>query len=91
MVEGVEALKSGDASGASRWAQAGHGYVELLRQHIHKENNILFVMAENMLTPEEQKKLAADFEKVEIEKMGADTHARLHASMDRLVAELTPQ
>ena len=42
-------------------------------------------------TPEEQKKLAADFDRVEIEKMGAGTHARLHASMDRLLAELTLQ
>ena len=91
MVAGVEALKTGDASGAARWSQAGLGYVELLRAHIQKENNVLFVMAENMLTPEEQKKLADDFDKVEIEKMGAGTHARLHASMDRLVAELTPQ
>jgi hemerythrin-like domain-containing protein len=91
MVAGVEALKSGDASGAARWSTAGVGYVELLRAHIQKENNVLFVMAENMLTPDEQKKLAADFDRVEIEKMGAGTHARLHASMDSLVAELTPQ
>jgi hemerythrin-like domain-containing protein len=91
MVAGVEALKSGDPAGAGRWSQAGLGYVELLRAHIQKENNVLFVMAENMLTPEEQKKLAADFERLEIEKMGAGTHERLHASMDRLVAELAPQ
>lgn len=91
MAEGVEALKGGDASGAARWAQAGLGYVELLRAHIDKENNILFVMAENMLTPEEQEKLAADFEKLETEKMGAGTHERLHASMDKLVAELAPR
>lgn len=90
MVEAVEACKRGEKAEA-RWAQAARGYSELLRQHIHKENNILFVMAENMLTPEEQKQLAADFEKVEIEKMGVGTHERLHASMDKLVAELAPQ
>ena len=88
MVEGVEALKSGDASGAARWAQAGLGYAQLLRAHIGKENNILFVMAENMLMPEEQKQLAADFDRIEIEKMGAGTHERLHAKMERLITEL---
>jgi hemerythrin-like domain-containing protein len=92
MVVSAEAYKQGDSPGAAaRWSQAARGYAELLRQHIHKENNILFVMAENMLTAEEQKKLAADFERVEIEKMGAGTHERLHAKMDKLVAELATQ
>ena len=40
------------------------------------------------LTPEEQERLAESFEKLEIEKMGAGTHQRLHAKMERLVAEL---
>jgi hemerythrin-like domain-containing protein len=91
MVEGVEALQGGDASGAARWARAGLGYAELLRAHIDKENNILFVMAENMLTPEEQKQLAADFDRIEVEKMGAGTHERLHAKMEKLLAELAPR
>ena len=91
MVEGVEALKGGDASGAVRWARAGLGYAELLRAHIDKENNILFVMAENMLTAEEQKQLAADFDRIEVEKMGAGTHERLHAKMEKLLTELAPR
>jgi hemerythrin-like domain-containing protein len=90
MAEATEACRRGEKA-ESAWAAAARGYTELLRQHISKENNILFVMTENMLTPEEQRQLAAEFDKVEIEKMGAGTHERLHASMDRLVAELTPQ
>lgn len=73
-----------------QWARAARGYVDLLRQHISKENNILFVMAEKLLTAEEQEHLAAEFDKAEIEKMGAGTHERLHARMDELVAELAP-
>jgi hemerythrin-like domain-containing protein len=91
MVDGVDALKGDDASGAARWAQAGLGYAQLLRAHIDKENNILFVMAENMLTPDEQKQLAADFDRIEVEKMGAGTHERLHAKMEKLLAELAPR
>jgi len=90
MVEATEACKRGEKAEAA-WAEAARGYTALLRQHIDKENNILFVMAENMLTAEEQRQLAADFERLEIEKMGAGTHERLHASMDKLVAELTPR
>jgi hemerythrin-like domain-containing protein len=53
-----------------------------------KENNILFRMAEQMLTPEEQTSLAAEFEKAEIEKMGTGTHERLHTRMGQLLAEI---
>ena len=87
MVEATEACKRHEKAG-DRWAEAARGYVALLRTHIDKENNILFVVAENMLTPEEQKQLAADFEKAEIEKMGAGTHERLHAKMEKLITEL---
>jgi hemerythrin-like domain-containing protein len=87
MAEAAEAYQAGKTEAASRWAAAAQGYCELLRGHIDKENNVLFVMAERMLTPAEQKELAEDFEKIEVEKMGAGTHERLHAMMDKMVAE----
>ena len=37
------------------------GYVELLRSHIMKENNILFRMADQVLTPAEQENLLSAF------------------------------
>ena len=72
-----------------RWSEAARVYSQLLREHIMKENNILFRMAEQMLTPDEQNSLAVEFEKAEIEKMGAGTHERLHARMGQLLAEIT--
>ena len=80
--------KGQPASGA-RWSAAASGYASLLREHIDKENNILFVMAERMLTPEEQRELARQFESVEVEKMGAGTHERLHSLMDELLAAIS--
>ena len=88
MMEAGEASKSGDLAAPARWAKAARAYAELLRAHIAKENDILFVMAENMLSPEEQSNLAAAFERLEVEKMGAGTHERLHARMEKLLAEL---
>ena len=61
-----------------------------MRAHIGKENNILFQIAEQLLTPDEQTTLAEQFEKIEVEKMGAGTHERLHAKMDKLLAEVFP-
>ena len=57
------------ASGAgSRWAGAARGYAGLLRGHIEKENNVLFMMAERELSLREQEQLAEDFEKLEVDK-----------------------
>jgi len=88
MAEAAAEYRQGVADAGQRWAAAAKQYIALLREHIAKENNILFVMAERMLTPEEQGTLATSFEKVEIERMGAGTHERLHAQMDQLLASI---
>jgi hemerythrin-like domain-containing protein len=90
MAEAAEAYKSAPESGGRRWAEPARHYCALLRAHIDKENNILFRMAEQILSPAEQARLAEDFEKAEVEKMGAGTHQRLHAMMDQLLAEVVP-
>jgi len=90
MVEASEACAAGNSEAAREWAGAAHDYVSLLRAHINKENTILFTMAEQMLSEREQEELAEAFEKVELEKMGEGTHERLHALMDKLLAEIFP-
>jgi hemerythrin-like domain-containing protein len=88
MSDATADYKAARPGAAERWAEAARAYAGLLREHIAKENNILFVMAERMLTAEEQQALSAQFELVEHEKMGAGTHERLHALMDQLCAEI---
>ncbi|MBI1749379.1 MAG: hemerythrin domain-containing protein [Acidobacteria bacterium] len=88
MKESGQAYGGGDTAAGARWAVAAMGYAPLLREHIFKENNILFMMAERMLSDEEQRNLAAEFERAELEKMGAGTHERLHKLMDTLLAEI---
>jgi hemerythrin-like domain-containing protein len=80
-----------DSPGVSgrRWAQAAVEYTNLLREHIAKENDVLFQMAESLLTNEEQEQLAQEFERTEIQKMGAGTHERLHSRMNQLLREIT--
>ncbi len=88
MGDAADAFSNGMPGAGTRWADAARSYAALLRQHIDKENNVLFVMAENILSAAEQAELVAAFEKVEEEKMGAGTHERLHALMDKLCAEV---
>ncbi len=54
------------------------GYIQLLRGHIYKENNILFPMSNQVLIPHDQLELEKDFEKVEREEMGRGTHEKYH-------------
>jgi hemerythrin-like domain-containing protein len=41
------------------------GYIELLRAHFHKENNILFRMADNALSDLDQQNLLNQFKEIE--------------------------
>lgn len=56
--------------------QNARPYLRLLREHIMKEDQILFQMAEEILTDEEQKKLLREFEEHEAEEFGAGVHER---------------
>ena len=87
MSEAAANLASGNSAAARRWAAAAREYIALLRNHIVKEDNILFVMAERALTDAEQAQLLEEFEKVETRKMGPGTHERMHALMEKLCAE----
>ena len=60
----------------------------LLRQHIDKENNVLFIMAERLLSSSDQQQLAVAFDEIETKKLGAGTHERLHRLKDSLSAEV---
>ncbi len=88
MVQAEDAYRGGASSAASSWAKAARSYAALLREHIAKENEVLFMMADGMLSEKEQQELAEAFERVETQRMGAGTHERLHARMERLLREV---
>lgn len=75
----------GNRAAGTEWAKTAREYSRLLRDHILKENNVLFPMAEGMLSPAEEEALTAQFEQMEIEKIGKGTHERLHVRMAEIV------
>jgi len=79
IAEAAAKISSGDTSARAALAEALDAYAELLAAHINKEDNVLFVMADRALTDDDKIELAAAFEKVEAEEMGAGTHERYHA------------
>ena len=76
MKESALELEAGDLSARAAVVSNALGYVTLLRQHIQKENNILFLMADKVIPPEKQEQVLQDFEKVEHEETGAGVHEK---------------
>ncbi len=70
---GASALER-DPGATQQIIQNGRGYIQLLRAHIDKENTVLFPMADNVLSPEDQAHLGKEFERFEEEETGAGVH-----------------
>jgi hemerythrin-like domain-containing protein len=85
MSESAEKLKQGDRSAAAKFIENADGYVKLLSQHIDKEDNVLYPMADKLLSAKKQEELVVAFEKVEEERMGPGKHEELHGKLDQLV------
>ncbi len=67
-------------------AQVAQGFSDMLHAHIHKEDAVLYPMAEQHLPPEAMEKVSRDCERFEELKTGSGTHERLHALAEELVA-----
>ena len=65
MAENLELFKNGSKSAVALLYQNMLGYADLLESHILKENNILFRMADNVLSDDEQKNLLKEFQSIE--------------------------
>ena len=76
--EALPKAQSGDTTAIAAVADNLEFYANLLRAHIHKEDNILYPMAERIISPDEMTEIAAAFDKVEAEEMGEGTHQRFH-------------
>ncbi len=76
------ARAAGDPVSRQAFAQAADGYIQLLRAHIDKENQVLFMLGDQMIPAAEQDRLLAEFASFEETVMGAGTHEQLHQMLD---------
>lgn len=59
-------------------------FVTMLRMHIMKENNVLFPMADRMLSPEDQQQLLQEFAEAERNEIGKEVIAQYHQMAEEL-------
>ncbi len=76
--------KSDTGSGLTQFVKNAKDYIELLSAHIEKENNVLFVMADQKLSSSTQKEIMEEFERVEREETGEGVHERYHELLHSL-------
>jgi len=87
--ERVRAMRAALARAAVRdFADNAFAYCELLRNHIGKEDQVLFPMAEACFSDEDREEVLAGFALTEHEDLGAGTHERMLALVDGLTARL---
>jgi hemerythrin-like domain-containing protein len=76
MFDALGKIEAGDSSAQAALYDNAKQYLRLLREHIQKEDEILFRMADEVLSADEQKKLLAAFAEHEAEEMGAGVHEK---------------
>jgi len=81
---GVERVQAGDSTAMSQVIQNALDYVTLLREHIQKEDNILFPTADNVIPIGQHQQIMADFNRIEHEETGEDIHEKYLRMADEL-------
>ena len=74
----------GNRKAVAEFVKTARGYINLLDQHIDKENSVLFPLAETHLSEQEQAKLWEGFELIETQKIGAGKHDEFHEKLENL-------
>jgi len=84
MAEAVAGIKEGNKKEVKNFAKNARNYIQLLRGHIEKENNILYPLADDRLTPKQQEELKNGFTQVERKIIGEGKHEEYHRLLDTL-------
>lgn len=84
LAEATHRYAQGDRSAQPLLVRNALGYADLLRQHIAKEDGVLFPLADQVLSADAQQRLVAAFNEIEEKRTGKGEHERYH----RLIEEL---
>jgi hemerythrin-like domain-containing protein len=80
----TEKFKSGNSDALQLIANSLLSYINLLHNHIQKEENILFPMAEKVLHAQKQNEIYEHFERIEEEVVGHGVHEQFQKLLDNL-------
>ena len=87
LADGVARYEEGEVKAKERIIMNARSYIQLLREHIRKEDNVLFPMADHLLSQDEQQELLTKFAEVEKE-IGEGVHERFEGLLPELEKSL---
>lgn len=91
MWEAAIGYQAHDYSMGPVFAKNARDYAELLRDHIDKEDHVLYPIADARLSPQVDQQLVEGFDQVESERVGEGRHEEFHRLLDRLEQTYVPQ
>ena len=84
MSNALASLRRGDQKASDGIQVTAIEYRNLLRAHIDKENTVLFPMADRLLPDDTAGRVVAQFEKIEIDRVGLGKHEAYHDMLHHL-------
>jgi hemerythrin-like domain-containing protein len=84
MGQALEAHATGDTGAADRFVAAARSYISLLRDHINKEDNVLYMIGDNVMTEDDQATLCSKFCEVGCKTFGGKKREELERIADEL-------
>ena len=78
VADAIPRAAQGDEKAIEAISQNLLGYVNLLRAHIRKEDNILYPMGDKFLSAADQQSLTESFERIEAQEIGEGVHEKYH-------------
>jgi len=85
MLAAIKLIEAKNEAAKESLLTSAQAYCRLLREHIQKEDEVLFRMADEVIPAEAQKKVLAAFAQHEAEEMGVGEHEKFL----KIAAELT--
>jgi len=89
LTESAQKLHRGDQGAREDLIMYAMSYVRHLRQHIMKENNVLFPMADRVVPQDEAARIEADFARVERDEIGPGAHPKYEALARKLMDQIS--
>jgi hemerythrin-like domain-containing protein len=84
MAEAHPGVRAGDAGAQATFERNARGYIDLIRNHITKEDNVLFMMADHLVHGATCRQLCGAYERADGRMFEERTKAQLEALAARL-------
>lgn len=79
----IAGLKNELKGAAGKMVKSARNYTTLLRNHIYKEDNMLYRMALSLISAETDRRMCLDFKNIEMEALGNNRRRQFHQMLEK--------